>query len=272
MNKILIAFAALIAIVTVSCNNSGNKDNNGSASTGLSKDISIKLDKIECSDSINFKGNKAEAYLCVFYPAGSSALDDSIKTYINSILGGNDSISVADNAKASVKNFLAATEIEFNSLGFDNEFPENYEQTDSIVPVFQSPKIITYLHSGYIFTGGAHGSSMVRSRMFDTKTGKTAGWDIIDEAKKAELATTFKEALAKQYFKLAGVNELKDQLLVEGSTFPLPANPPYFMKDGVHFLYGQYEIAPYAMGMPQCVISYDDIKPYLSEFGKTLLP
>ena len=36
--------------------------------------------------------------------------------------------------------------------------------------------------------------------------------------------------------------------------FPLPAFPPFLTKEGVVVMYQQYEIAPYAVGMPSCVI------------------
>ena len=50
--------------------------------------------------------------------------------------------------------------------------------------------------------------------------------------------------------------------------------PYYIIKDeekGVAFDYGPYEIGPYALGMPQALIPYDKIKPYLTPEVKELL-
>ena len=41
--------------------------------------------------------------------------------------------------------------------------------------------------------------------------------------------------------------------------FPLPAAAPIFKKHGVTFIYQQYEIAAYAVGMPKCSFTYEQI-------------
>lgn len=43
-------------------------------------------------------------------------------------------------------------------------------------------------------------------------------------------------------------------------------------EEGFAFIYQQYEIAAYAMGMPTDIISYQQVKPYLTEWAKELLP
>ncbi|MDE6438615.1 MAG: RsiV family protein, partial [Muribaculaceae bacterium] len=48
--------------------------------------------------------------------------------------------------------------------------------------------------------------------------------------------------------------------------------PPYFMKDGVVFLYQQYEIACYAAGMPACVIPYSALLPFMTPAARELVP
>ena len=52
---------------------------------------------------------------------------------------------------------------------------------------------------------------------------------------------------------------------------PLPATDPWLTKKGVSFIYQQYEIAPYAAGMPSFVLAYDDIRPYLTEDAAKML-
>ena len=57
----------------------------------------------------------------------------------------------------------------------------------------------------------------------------------------------------------------RDILLLNNEPFPFPQNPPYFEENGVCFLYQQYEIAPYAAGMPACVIPFETLRPYFTD-------
>jgi hypothetical protein len=41
--------------------------------------------------------------------------------------------------------------------------------------------------------------------------------------------------------------------------------------EGVRFDYGAYEIGAYALGMPEVVIPYEKMKPYLTDKVKELL-
>jgi hypothetical protein len=52
---------------------------------------------------------------------------------------------------------------------------------------------------------------------------------------------------------------------------PLPQCPPLFTKDGVRFIYGQYEIAPYAAGMPDFTVPYNKLEKFMKVTAKKLL-
>ena len=47
-----------------------------------------------------------------------------------------------------------------------------------------------------------------------------------------------------------------DGLFIENGIIPLPAAAPYLSPDGVVFVYGQYEIGAYAIGMPTFTVPY----------------
>lgn len=68
-----------------------------------------------------------------------------------------------------------------------------------------------------------------------------------------------REGLMRQYFDVETAQEFKDALLIDPDTLPLPVTPPYFMPDGFHVVYQQYEIACYAAGLPGCVLPYDSV-------------
>lgn len=70
-----------------------------------------------------------------------------------------------------------------------------------------------------------------------------------------------------QYFADCGEeitdDELNDLLFIErGELIPLPVSEPYPSADGITFIYNQYEIASYAMGMPEFTISWDDAEAF----------
>ena len=80
-----------------------------------------------------------------------------------------------------------------------------------------------------------------------------------------------REGLMRQYFDVQTAQEFKDALLIDPDTLPLPVTPPYFMPDGLHVVYQQYEIACYAAGLPGCVLPYDSVAPLLTPAAKALL-
>ena len=83
----------------------------------------------------------------------------------------------------------------------------------------------------------------------------------------------------RQYLLSGGVKEaltdegLQSLLLYDGSVdyLPLPHNAPYLTEQGIVFAYQQYEIAPYALGIPTFTLNYQKIEPYLSSAVKEML-
>lgn len=73
------------------------------------------------------------------------------------------------------------------------------------------------------------------------------------------------------YFCAETIKELSDHLFSPAEELPLPTLTPYFTDKGVVFTYSQYEIAPYSEGCPECTISYEDIRPLLSQFALSLI-
>ena len=59
--------------------------------------------------------------------------------------------------------------------------------------------------------------------------------------------------------------DLNDHLFVDNGVIPIPAHAPYLAADGVHFIYQQYEIGPYAIGMVSFTVPYAEIKQYPSK-------
>ncbi len=143
----------------------------------------------------------------------------------------------------------------------------------------------TYSGYHYIYLGGAHGSTMGISQTFRNSDGRRMGWNMLDLSKKAQIAKLIRKGLADYFGEVDGtkVNEenLNDFLMLWDDPdtpqneleygIPMPATEPYMYQGAMHFTYQQYEIAAYAVGMPDAVIAIEDIKDCLSAEGRALL-
>ena len=120
--------------------------------------------------------------------------------------------------------------------------------------------------------GGVHGGTSSVTCTFRKSDGRKFGNDILKDCYSEEFTKTVKEGL-KGYFEVTTDEELESSLLdVSVYNIPLPKNPPYFSKTGLTFEYQQYEICPYAFGMPAFVIPYSKAKKFLVRAAAELIP
>lgn len=285
-------FVALMALSFSSCGNKKISSENTGTNTETDKSASIlKTDSISWNDSIATPaGNKAYCRISVAYPVdGNARLLDSIRHWIAGQLSTNSFIS-----HDTVKPFtvpgadLADGEKYIKNVGthvLDKAKPEllgldslriepgmAYEYDWNISDIYQTDKFVTYASSTYCYLGGAHGGSSFTPQVFSLTDGREFGWDMFRTDSIPALKNIIRQALMTQHFEVKTEAELRDCLLINPDTLPLPVTPPYFTADGVHFVYQQYEIAPYAAGMPGCVLPYGKMRPMLTEAAAALLP
>ena len=133
-----------------------------------------------------------------------------------------------------------------------------------------------------IYTGGAHGLFFTEGVTFRKSDGQQFGWKHFDLEKRAELVELLKQGLMS-YFSGDGDNTittdsaLYDNLLLFDNPdtpqnelefgLPLPATQPWITRDGVNFLYQQYEITAYAYGCPWVTLPIDKVKSFLTTDG-----
>lgn len=213
-----------------------------------------------------------------------NALADSVNSYINRTLGGEYNGSLADGDKMVA--FYSRKQCD--SLTAQNkklmeEFKDSkinrYGYSMSIKKVCETPSFITFSITSYNYTGGAHGSSANYGATFIKDNGAYVGKNIIATKDKAKFNTILKNGL-KEYFSSNGETVDTDSKLAEClflgeknnmDNLPLPALDPYLTTNGVVFTYSQYEIAPYAAGMPTFTVDFGTIKPYLTEKALELI-
>lgn len=153
----------------------------------------------------------------------------------------------------SIQNDFNSQLVEMRNDGMDVELC-NMEKSIRITKSYEDAQYITMNYELYEYAGGAHGSHDIQYATFRKSDGHIMGWDLMGNTPKSQIRQLIKKGLCK-YFEVRTMAELKDYLMVENfSQFPLPTNPPYLAADGVHVIYQEYEIAPYAAGMPECII------------------
>ena len=76
----------------------------------------------------------------------------------------------------------------------------------------------------------------------------------------------------KSYFNEIGNDgDLDEWLLVPSAEITVPSATPFLTKEGVCFIFGAYEIAPFAAGMPEFTVPYDKIRPFLTKEALRLI-
>ena len=154
-------------------------------------------------------------------------------------------------------------------------FTAPYEWQFKVDTLGQTDRYITFSARGYQYMGGAHGGVFGRGAItFSKADGQPFAQWFADESDPA-LQQLMLEGIARYFTENeeqpVTADSLADYLLVNPAEVRLPAEAPFPTADGLVFTYQQYEIAPYAAGMPNFTLPYEQVKPYLTDGAKALL-
>ena len=288
MKRNFTCFALLLALLCA-CGPKEVKNEPTEANTPkqLTDTLVVNLSSRYMSDST------ATSALNVAFPVANkknSTLVAAINEWISEELGGTygDSIE-GDYAKllsdtaALVDHYFAA----IKKLNDDNwkEMAENIQPEDlqgmqlfdsiSITKTAEGKDWVTFQFVNEVFQGGAHGSHLVFGQTFRKSDGRRIGWDIIRQLPEGNLQELMRKGLVS-YFAADNEEGFKEEdlenVLDESARYyiPMPQCPPLFTSEGILFLYNQYEIAAYAMGLPSFVLTWEELKPYLNVTAKRL--
>lgn len=128
---------------------------------------------------------------------------------------------------------------------------EEYQSKYSVV--FADEKYISFRAEEYSYTGGAHGNTEITVGTIDRKTG--------DRVRLAEFVSADKlpkltEMLyAKVAEKLGGKEHIQDEVR--------PIENFCIVKDGLKFVYNEYEVACYAAGAVEVLVKWEEIESLL---------
>jgi hypothetical protein len=185
-------------------------------------------------------------------------------------------ITKNDSLRKNILHWMLSDETEDYATYFENEKdyffseegdePRSYLESNYTLSE-QTDFYVTYISEGFVYTGGAHPMPWYFGTSFSKIDGSIIGYDIFDDPE--QLKGIISENVRKQYFEPNNTEE-EEYLFEDEEPFQLPSNQPWIETDSVVFCYQAYEIAPYSAGAPLCKIAINDLKPYLSEKGKSL--
>lgn len=260
-----------------------------------SVDASKPLDTYSVQ-SIKKSGNNIECKYTIDYPKGDDSLSIKVAQYISSNMGkaylplqnledesdakkyplysgatadGNALVNYYANGTMA---FLKDQVKELSGAGMQDIPGMSYEMTMSKTE--DNPHYLTYETTTSAFLGGAHGTSASYAVNIAKATGHVLA-QTVDTLQLKALQPLLREGVLS-YLHKAGDTEvsdktLNDQLFIENGVIPMPAYTPCLTKDGVRFVYQQYEIGPYAIGMPTFTVPYAKIRQYLTKEASELV-
>ena len=145
---------------------------------------------------------------------------------------------------------------------------------------------LTFTLEHDVYTGGAHGGQYHQGTTFRNADGQVFGWKHFTADMKPELISLLKKGLMA-YFNdgndepITSETALLEMLMLYDDPdtpenelefgLPLPSTDPWLTRDGIVFIYQEYEIAAYAFGRPQVTLPYSAVTDFLTPEGKAFL-
>lgn len=259
----------------------------GPAKSGMAaaEQDSVQQTTAFATDSIAYCEQKDSTLKCsvvVDYPSGDDSLSVGVRRYVAGELARlflptmqeeDEPAAVFKGTKADGKALVDF----YGKLNFGYLKSQYAELKDfgiaglsydlSIRKTGETDRYLTYETSCYVFLGGAHGSALCRPVNIVKATGRVLA-ATVDTLKQKALQPILRRGV-KEYISKAENRKIKDRdlqnmLFVEHGIIPLPATVPVLTPEGLRFVYQQYEIGPYALGMVEFTVPYADVKSYLT--------
>ncbi|MCC6461407.1 MAG: DUF3298 and DUF4163 domain-containing protein [Saprospiraceae bacterium] len=125
--------------------------------------------------------------------------------------------------------------------------------------ICQTPGYLSLQMDGYSFTGGAHGYYYTVINTFNLNTSESIHLSsIISDT--TVLRTLLEQAFVENHRKEIPDAKLADLLLDPEAPLALPSNY-CIVPEGVRFVYNPYEVAPYAVGLTDIVLKWEQLGP-----------
>lgn len=110
--------------------------------------------------------------------------------------------------------------------------------------VFADAKYLSFRAEESRYDGGAHGGRKITVGTIDRRTGRRLkATDLIPAARRAKVLAALRAAVIRR---VGGEGELQGEVTLTDNC--------YVAKDGIHFVFNEYEVACYAVGAVEAVV------------------
>lgn len=222
------------------------------------------------ADSVSFTDSlpepKASAAYEVLLPVGDDEGTRFVRTAIYNCIGcdsieGDDIKSCLDGLKSKYFNDYRYVSDKEKKLYATAAFGNWSEQTNFWV-VYNDDGMIVLNHYVYAYTGGAHGNYSSHYLCIDSRNKKLLKLGDILQADTAQLVKLLDKE-ARILYNMEDDTPLYNNMLTEELYIP---EQFYISNKGITFVYGLYEVAPYADGEINLFIPYDKITGMLTPY------
>ena len=295
---------ALVASIIMGCKASSTK---AQAANDIKEAKAADTLVVNTDSCILQEGKIVQCAICVDYPTEPNELSKNIRAILNEELASlylgsmnGDEIEKQESYKGDLSNGnlviekyckdnFAYLKSQMKDLkDADPRANANMSYDIRLNKEAETDSYVTYHCLSYAYLAGAHGSTFERSFNIVKATGKKLS-QVVDTARVKDLQPILRKGVLSYLNQQSGNEslteneektgneeqitdaQLNDYLFIENGIIPLPSSSPYLAKDGVHFIYQQYEIGPYAMGLVSFTVPLDKIKPYLTAEALKLL-
>lgn len=254
-----------LACMLNACNNSGNNSTN-SQTFDINDTLVYRFYTAESvSEYKRSKSDTDKTYAKFRYPVFPIGGDTSIANrYVNKLIKNaafnpSKHTEPVDVVQYFVMDFQDLAKKEKRSM------LQHWYLDASINVIYQRMPVITFEESFSNYTGGAHGASEIHFHNFDAQQNKELALkDILNNGFESELSGIAEEIFRKQ--EGLSPKESLDNYFFENKEFSLTDNFA-IKKEGLLFLYNQYEIKPYSEGMTELMIPYSSIQGLIRKDG-----
>ncbi|MCB0804544.1 MAG: DUF4163 domain-containing protein [Bacteroidales bacterium] len=215
-----------------------------------------------------FASISPQAHIKIFLLYPESNANRQLKDTLDMVIAGfmRDTSEIIKSPELFLENivfdfFQSYVEITEGIEDFTNVASFNWNKEYKIEVLNNQFNILSLKFTKYAYTGGAHGISIIRHEVFDTKKNRRIN---IKDFIKQEKIESLSVLLEKKLRKLNGI--LADESLRDAGFLvdSIGVNDNFFINTyGVGFFYNTYEIAPYASGTTALFIPFSEINDLL---------
>lgn len=262
MKRILL-LSGIAALFAVACSTSVEKENIDFATATSEKTFKL--------DPQSAESPKSEIKLNVLYVKGegpkAKMMNDTISQWLLQIKGMSMQQAVDSFVNMRGNNYIRDFKDLYIKDKAENATPGGWYQAHYDLKTRteqNADTIINYIAEQDTYDGGAHGLFVKSVMNFSTQTGRVV---TLDDVLLTGYKTRLNEILLDKLMKKTDTKNI-DELKEKGYLYSMDMCPSQFYlinANGITFIYNQYEIAPYAVGLTELQLSWDELKDVAKE-------